>query len=162
MVYDIALSPDGKTLASASADNTVRLWDVSTGECLKTFTGHTNQVCAIAFSLLSRNSPYQGLLASGGYDQTVKLWDVSTGSCLRTLTGHTDEIWSVAFSPDNQILASGCADETVRLWDVSTGKCLKTLKPAKLYEGMNITGVTGLTEAQKATLITLGAIADGE
>ncbi|MBD1828930.1 NB-ARC domain-containing protein [Microcoleus vaginatus GB1-A2] len=161
-VYAVAFSPDGKTLASASGDNTVRLWDVSTGECLKTFTGHTNQVCAIAFSLLSRNSSYQGLLASGGYDRTVKLWDVSTGSCLRTLTGHTDEIWSVAFSPDNQILASGCADETVRLWDVSTGKCLKTLKPAKLYEGMNITGVTGLTEAQKATLIALGAHADGE
>ena len=162
IVYAVAFSPDGKTLASGSADNTVRLWDVSTGECLKTFTGHTNQVCAIAFSLLSRNSPYQGLLASGGYDQTVKLWDLSTGSCLRTLTGHTEDIWSVAFSPDNQILASGCADETVRLWDVSTGKCLKTLKPAKLYEGMNITGVTGLTEAQKGTLIALGAIALGE
>jgi len=161
-VYAVAFSPDGKTLASASGDNTVRLWDVSTGECLKTFTGHTNQVCAIAFSLLSRNSPYQGLLASGGYDRTVKLWDVSTGSCLRTLTGHSDEIWSVAFSPDNQILASGCADETVRLWDVSTGKCLKTLKPAKLYEGLNITGVTGLTEAQKVTLIALGAHAHGE
>ncbi|MBD1835153.1 NACHT domain-containing protein [Cyanobacteria bacterium FACHB-472] len=161
-VFSVAFSCDGRTLASSSNDCTVRLWDVSTGECLKTFTGHTNQVCAIAFSLLSRNSPYQGLLASGSYDRTVKLWDVSTGSCLRTLTGHTDEIWSVAFSPDNEILASGCADETVRLWDVSTGECLKTLKPAKLYEGMNITGVTGLTEAQKATLIALGAIENGE
>jgi WD40 repeat protein len=97
-----------------------------------------------------------------GYDRTVKLWDVSTGSCLRTLTGHTDEIWSVAFSPDNQILASGCADETVRLWDVNTGECLKILKAPRLYEGMNITGVTGLTEAQKATLKALGAVENSE
>jgi WD40 repeat protein/transcriptional regulator with XRE-family HTH domain len=158
MVYAVAFSPDGKTLASGSTDNTVKLWDVSTGECLKTFTGHTNQVCAIAFSSISLNSPYQGLLASGGYDRTVKLWDVSTGSCLRTLTGHTDEIWSVAFSPDNQTLASSSADETVRLWDVNTGECLKILRAPRLYEGMNINGVTGLTQAQKATLKALGAI----
>jgi WD40 repeat protein len=92
----------------------------------------------------------------------VKLWDISTGRCVRTFIGHTREVYSVAFSPDGQTLISSSTDETVRLWDVSTGKCLKTLKPAKLYEGMNITGVTGLTQAQKATLIALGAHAHGE
>jgi WD40 repeat protein len=81
---------------------------------------------------------------------------------MRTLTGHTREVFSVAVSPDGQTLASGSADQTARLWDVNTGECLKILKTPGLYEGMNITGVTGLTEAQKATLKAFGAVENGE
>jgi WD40 repeat protein len=132
------------------------LWDVNTGNCIKTLTGHTNWVWAVVFS------PDGKTLVSGSCDRTVRLWDVSTGRCIRTLTGHTREIYSVSFSPDGQTVASGCADETARLWDVNTGECLKILKPPRLYEGMNITGVTGLSEAQKATLIALGAHDRGE
>ena len=77
---------------------------------------------------------------------------------MRTLQGHTSFVWSAAFSPDNQTLASGSEDETIKLWDVLTGKCFKTLKAPRPYEGMNITGVTGLTEAEKNTLLALGAI----
>jgi WD40 repeat protein len=65
---------------------------------------------------------------------------------------------SVVFSSDGKILASSSQDETIKLWDVQTSECLKTLRPPRPYEGMNITGVTGLTEAQKATLKVLGAI----
>jgi WD40 repeat protein len=74
------------------------------------------------------------------------------------LAGHTNWIWSVAFSPDGSLLTSGSADATVKLWDVQTGECLKTLQPERPYERMNITGATGLTKAQKAALMALGAI----
>jgi WD40 repeat protein/transcriptional regulator with XRE-family HTH domain len=155
-VCSVGFSPDGQTLVTGSADQTVKLWDVNTGNCIKTLTGHTNWVWSVAFS------PDGKTLVSSSYDRTVRLWDVTTGRCIRTLTGHTSEIYSVSFSPDGQIVASGCADHTARLWDASTGECLKILRAPGLYEGMNITGVTGLSEAQKATLIALGAHDRGE
>ena len=74
------------------------------------------------------------------------------------LQGHTSEVWSVAWSPDGQTLASGSTDETIKFWDIQTGECKKTLRSDRLYEGMNISGVTGLTPAQKATLFVLGAV----
>nr|WP_309228868.1 hypothetical protein [Microcoleus sp. FACHB-831] len=72
--------------------------------------------------------------------------------------GDSGFIWSVAFSPDGQILASGCDEETIKLWDVNAGECLQTLRSDRPYEGMNIAGVTGLTEATVATLKALGAV----
>jgi WD40 repeat protein len=105
-------------------------------------------------------SPDGRLLASGSFDHMVRLWDVHTGQGFKTLSGHTGWIWSVAFSPDGRLLASGSADATIKLWDVQTGECLKTLQPERPYERMNITGVTGLTGAQIATLKALGAVAN--
>jgi WD40 repeat protein len=67
-------------------------------------------------------------------------------------------VTSVAFSPDGRIIASSSQDQTIKLWDVQTGNCLKTLRADRPYEGMDITGAMGLTEAQKATLKALGAI----
>ena len=109
-----------RTLASGSWDWTVRLWDVSSGEHLRTFTGHTSGVNSVSFS------PDGETLASGSSDETVRLWDVSNGEPLRTFTGHTDEVNSVSFSPDGETLASGSSDRTVRLWDVSSGEPLRT------------------------------------
>ncbi|MEH2038652.1 NB-ARC domain-containing protein [Nostoc sp.] len=151
-VLSVAFSPEGKTLASSSKDKIVKLWDVSTGECLKILLGHTSWVLSVAFS------PEGKLLASGSVDQTVRLWDVQSGQCIKTLHGHTHWIRSVAFSPDSKTLISGSEDETVKLWDVLTGECLKTLRNERPYEGMNITGVTGLTQATVASLKVLGAI----
>jgi len=96
-------------------------------------------------------------MASVSADQTAKLWEINTGQCLQTLQGHTDWVSSVAWSWDGQTLATGSSDETIKLWDVATGKYLKTLKTQRPYEGMNITRVTGLTQAQTATLKVLGA-----
>lgn len=151
-VWSVAFSPDSRLLASSGYDQTVKLWDVATGELLKTLAGHTNLVVSIAFS------PAGDLLASGSYDHTIKLWHLPSGQLLNTLQGHTDWIWSIAFNPQGKTLASGSADETIKIWDVQTGACLKTLRADRPYEGMNITGVKGLTEGQKTALKALGAI----
>lgn len=153
-VWSVAFSPNGNILASGSADRTVRLWNASTGECLATLEGHTNSVWSVAFS-------HKGnLLASAGTDRSVRLWDVETGQCLKVLEGHAEIIWSVAFSPDDRTLASSSSDETIKFWSVQAGQCVKTLRSDRPYERMNITGVTGVTEAQKAVLKDLGAIED--
>ncbi|WP_442936598.1 WD40 repeat domain-containing protein [Nostoc sp.] len=91
-------------------------------------------------------------------DQTIRLWNLQTGQCLQVLQEHTRWVASVVFSFDGQILLSGSHDRTIKLWDVATGRCIKTLMADRLYEGMNIKGAMGLTEAQKVTLKALGAI----
>jgi WD40 repeat protein len=159
-VEAIAWSPDGQTLASGSYDRTIRLWNSKTGECLKVLQGHKEMLRAVSWS------PDGQMLASGSYDRTVRLWDVQTGECLKILDGHTSQVWSVAWRPvgwdarenRDSVLASSSTDETIKLWDIKTGECLKTLRADRPYEGMNITRVTGITEAQKATLEVLGAI----
>jgi len=151
-VWTVAYSPDGKTLASGSDGGIVKLWNVTTGECRQTLQGHTSGVHSVAFS------PDGQTLASGSGDGSVKLWNVTTGECCQTLHGHSSCIWSVAFSPDGQTLASSSQDETTKLWDLNTGTCLKTMRIDKPYEGMNITGVKGLTDAQKSNLKALGAV----
>ena len=129
----------------------MKLWELNTGQCLSTLKEHTNRIRSVAFH------PHDQILASGSADGTVKLWNVIAGECLKTLRGHTKQVCSVAFSPDGQTLASGSLDETIKIWNVQNGECLSTLSNPKLYEGVNITGVKGLTTAQKATLIALGA-----
>ena len=139
---------------SGSQDNTVRLWDISTGQCLHTLQGHTDWIRSVAFS------PNKSIVISGSDDQTLRIWEVSSVHSLFTLQGHSSLIRFVAFSPDGSAIASGSYDGTVKLWDVQTGACFKTLRGDRLYERMKITGATGLTAAQKATLKALGAIED--
>ncbi len=148
----IAFSQNGEIFASGSVDRTVRLWDVRSGECLQILQGHTDWIRSVAFS-------YSGeIVASGNVDGTVRIWDIRTGECLKVLQGHTNRINSVAFSSNEKIIAACSRDGIIRIWEIETGECLKILKSDRPYENMNITGVTGLTEAEKATLKALGAV----
>ncbi|MBW4593963.1 MAG: NACHT domain-containing protein [Brasilonema angustatum HA4187-MV1] len=151
----VAISPDGKTLATGGEDQMVKLWDIHSGECLITLQGHTSWIPSVAFS------PDGKTFASASNDKTVRLWDIHSGKCLKILQGHTHWVNSVIFSTNGQTLVSGSWDETIKLWDVNTGECLKTLID-RPYEHMNITGVKGLTEAEKATLKALGAVEEAE
>ncbi|MEL7355147.1 MAG: NB-ARC domain-containing protein [Cyanobacteria bacterium J06560_6] len=152
-LWCIAFSPKGDFLASSSIDQTIRLWNVDSGECEKVLTGHENWVMAVAVS------PDGRWVASGSADHTLRLWDTRSGKLVHTLKGHSNSVWSVAFSPDGQLLASGSDDKTIKLWSVDAGTCLNTLKNKEPYEGLDITGVVGLTKSEISTLEQLGAVA---
>ncbi|BAC92292.1 NB-ARC domain-containing protein [Gloeobacter violaceus] len=152
LICSVAFSLDGQLLASGSQDQTIRLWEVQTGACLRTLTEKTGMVFSLAFS------PDGQILASGSNDMTVKLWQVGTGRCVKTLGPHTSLVVSIAYAPDGSTLASASLDETIRLFDPATGACLRRFTVERTYEGTDLTGATGLSDAQKAVLIALGAV----
>jgi dipeptidyl aminopeptidase/acylaminoacyl peptidase len=121
-VKSVAISPDGQTLASGSGDKdkTIKLWDASTGELIRTLEGHEGWVSSVAFS------PDGQILASGSGDTSIRLWDFKTGVQIGYLPGHTNGIYCVAFSPDNQTLATGGGDKSIRLWNFKTGELTST------------------------------------
>ena len=116
----VAFSPDGKRLATASADQTAKVWDAASGKELLTMKGHSGEVTCVAFS------PNGKWLATASHDQTVKVWDAANGQESLTLKGHTGVITSVAFSADGKRLASASYDKTVILWDATTGRLTRT------------------------------------
>jgi WD40 repeat protein/serine/threonine protein kinase/DNA-binding SARP family transcriptional activator len=120
-VFGVAFSPDGSLLATASWDETAKVWDAETGRALLTLEGHTERLNRVAFS------PDGTRLATVSFDGTAKVWDLLSGEAMLTLTGHAGIVWDVAFSPDGTRLATVGFDNTTRLWDASTGQELLVL-----------------------------------
>ncbi|MEG4005324.1 AAA-like domain-containing protein [Microcoleus sp. Pol1C5] len=120
-VNSVALSPDGKTLASASSDNTIKLWHLESQKPIATLTGHSNSVNSVAFS------PDGKTLASASSDNTIKLWHLESQKPIATLTGHSNSVWSIALSPDGKTLASASSDNTIKLWHLESQKPIATL-----------------------------------
>ena len=120
-VNSVAISSNGQTLVSGSGDNTIKIWNLTTGKLKTTLTGHTQPVDSVAIS------PDGQTLVSGSYDHTIKIWNLKTGKLKSTLTGHTQTVNSIAISPDGQTLVSGSYDRTIKIWNLKTGELKATL-----------------------------------
>ena len=151
-INSVAFSPNNLQLASGSYDNCVKIWDASDHICLHTLSGHRAVVWSVSYS------PNGDRVVSASFDGMVKVWDVLTGECLQTLVNPAGFATAACFHPTENRLASSYRDGTVRLWNLETEACELVLSPPKLYEGLNITGTTGLTSGQRASLIALGAV----
>ncbi|MBF2066538.1 MAG: serine/threonine protein kinase [Calothrix sp. C42_A2020_038] len=121
-VMSVAINQDRKVLASSSTDKTIKLWNIETGEEIRTLQGHNQSVMKVTFSSDGKT------LVSGSSDRTAKLWNVETGQQIRTFVGHTDSITDLAFSPDKKTLATSSADKTIKLWNIASGEEIRTLR----------------------------------
>ncbi|MCF4968572.1 trypsin-like peptidase domain-containing protein [Nostoc sp. CMAA1605] len=122
-VESVAFSPDGRTLASGSHDNTIKIWNIATGQAIRTLNGNSFSIVfnSVAFS------PDGKTLASGSWDTTIKIWNVATGQEIRTITGYAPVMGSVAISPDGRTLVSSSFDKTIKIWNITTGQEIRTL-----------------------------------
>jgi WD40 repeat protein len=120
-VSSVVFLPDAKTLASASRDGSVRLWNLATGQSIAEFQ-HSDGVQSVAVSKDGKT------LVSGGWQNTIHVWDIGSRTQLFVLTNHTAWVSSLAFSPDGKSLVSASADHTLRLWDAATWQEIDTLR----------------------------------
>ncbi|KAG2345516.1 WD40 repeat-like protein [Suillus weaverae] len=121
-VYNMALSPNGKTVVSGDTDRKVKLWDVETGKIIAKWTGHTESVMSVCWSVDGRE------VGSGSQDGTARVWDVKTGQTIIEIKTGQESVYAVMFSPDNTRIATGGYQYGVKIWDTGTGELIATLE----------------------------------
>ncbi|KAF9209507.1 hypothetical protein BGZ49_003621 [Haplosporangium sp. Z 27] len=145
----MCLQFDESFLITGSYDNTAKVWNIETGECLRTLKGHALCVRALRFD--------EAKLITGSMDRTLKIWNYHTGQCIRTLQGHTDGVVSLDF--DSRILASGSVDSTIKIWNFATGECTTLKGHRDLVNKVQIYNNTMLFSASDDTTVKLWDIA---
>jgi len=159
-ITSVAWSPDGTRLASGCGSQgqgdsgELWVWEVQSGERVRALAGHPGVVSAVTWG------PSGESVISGGSDGILCWWEVHSGECVQVRQAHQGTIQSLKVSPDGRKLASCGDDGAITIWDLYSGEHLRTLRRDRPYERLNITGIRGLTEAQKATLRALGAVED--
>jgi hypothetical protein len=151
-IWRVFFSPDGKHLAVCYDGGRTRIFDAATGESVFTLPNTGG-----AFNLAFVGA---GQYLATGVENSIAMRHSRTWEVYRTLEGHLSEVTSLDGSSCGELVASSSADGSVRLWGLASGECLATLTSEGPYAGMNITGVTGITAAQRATLVALSAIGD--
>ena len=143
-VKSVSWDMNSERIALGSLDSTVRIWDIKTGELLKTFNGHTHIVESVSWDTNSER------IASGSLDKTVRIWDIKTGELLKTFNGHTDNVTSVSWDTNSERIASGSWDNTVRIWDANTGNVLRIIGTHSLsLLNANFANTIGLSEQNR-------------
>lgn len=158
-IESVVFSPDGKTIASASYDRSIRFWDTASGKRLNSIVradeGYAGRVNSVVFSADGKS------VICGGGGGAVRILDIATGKTLRMLSGHTGEVNCVALSPDGKTIASGSWDKTIRLWDADSGNLFRTLNAADWTIWSLAFSPDGTTIAAGSTSIKLWDIASG-
>ena len=119
-VTSAAFSPDGRRIATAGGDGTVKVWDAATRACLLTLTGHSDQLLSVCFS------PDGQRILSSSKDQSARLWDVASGTELLKLKGHRGWVITAAFSPDGRRIVTASGDGTAKVWEAATVEQVET------------------------------------
>ncbi|MDQ2885369.1 MAG: NB-ARC domain-containing protein [Chloroflexota bacterium] len=154
MVMSVAWSPDGTQLASGGGgrgNGELFIWDTRNGEHLQKWNEPDAIVDALTWN------PTGEVLLSGGSDGSLCWWNVRHRQRLMLRQAHQGAVQSLRTSPDGRRLASCGDDNIIQVWHLQSGELLHTLRRDRLYERLNITGIRGLSEAQKTTLRALGA-----
>ena len=128
-VTAVAFSPDGTRLATASLDQTIKIWSTSDWSLQRTLTGHTDGVTSVAFS------PNGQKIVSGSMDGTIRVWNVSSGVCLLTNAAHALPVTATVFSTDGSLVISGSDDGTIRLWSAADGSAVGMLGGQNYFVG---------------------------
>jgi WD40 repeat protein len=167
-VTGVSLTPDGRIALSGSADGTLRVWNLTTGQCSRAPEGHSHWFLPLKSddkpTALWRApgrvwsvslTPDGRTAVSGSSDHTLRVWDLTTGLGLHTLKGHSAEIHSWRLTSDWCTAVSGSADQTLRVWDLATGRCLRTFEgDSALFLSVRLTpnGRTAISGSEDGTL----------